>query len=1148
VLAEALAGLEPSLDALSRGAKVDEMVEGMKRSPERLRAVAGQLGGAGAERKVLLVVDQLEELFTESRLGMEGEADEAMPFVRNIIAATSGDDAPLRVVSTLRSDFVPHYLRIAEFATIFNDGNCFALRPMQSSQVREAIELPAARVGFAVEQGVVVELVNGTAEHTGRLPLLEYMLEELWRMRDNAARTLTLDAYERAGGLEGAIAEAGERGLATICKELGDERAVAVTRRVMSRLVNVGETMDGDTRRQASVDDLGRDEQTRQVLDVLVREVRVLVSDGVDGREAIEIAHEALLREWSTLVGWLDADRGALRLRQELGRDAVSYAERQHRGKGWIEATQHGSTSAGEYLWGRGRVEQARGVLAASVVELNDAERSFLEASERVVRKRRLQVQGGVAGALSIAAIVVAVVVGQNAVVERTNREVVAKNREIVAEKNRVNEELRVQKSLRAFILADVEARELEALQLGVEAWGISGSEAQQPAAVFAGFVHAVTRARAGPVLDGQRGRVEAVAFSPDGTRIATASSDGTTQLWDTNTNGLLVSIESNDWNPAVVFSSDGGRIATAGRDASVQLWDVETGEILVSLGGDEDPVYEIVFSPDGSRVAASNFETVRIWDAGGEPLAVLPVSESHIPKLHFSLDGTRVAAVDPDGRSWLWDAGTGKALAGLTRPGELVAEVAFLADGLRIATLHEDHVVQIRNAKVGKSTILAGHDDAVQEVALSSDGKRIVTSSRDDTIRVWDANSGEFTSTLEGSAFGMFGLTFSPDGALIAAVTEGGDPRLWSAHDGELIAVLKGHGDWVPVLAFSPDGTRIATGSWDGTIRLWNASFVESRVPLESYPGRASAMGLSPDCSRLAAAGYDGTVRLWNASTGAALATPQGHDERVRELVFSPDSARLAAAGYDGTVRLWNAGTGELTTILEGPGGETLANDLAFSQDGTRIATACADGITRLWDTNTGEETLTLKNLDYDRTRVHQVAFSPNGAQLLTAGEGPPRLWDANTGEFSMALDGTTSGSSAMAFSSDGSWIAVANDDVVQLWDAQTGSVVATLVGHERSVGAVSFSPDGTRVASAGWNNVRLWDTTSGQLIAAFDDHGGAMVVGFSLDAARIIAGDHDGIIRTWDATPLAWLDRGCRALNWAGAHTTQTLAVCSR
>jgi hypothetical protein len=118
VLAEALAGLEPSLDALSRGAKVDEMVEGMKRSNERLRAVAGQLGGAGAERKVLLVVDQLEELFTESRLGMEGETDEAMAFVRNIIAATSGDDAPLRVVSTLRSDFVPHYLRIAEFATI----------------------------------------------------------------------------------------------------------------------------------------------------------------------------------------------------------------------------------------------------------------------------------------------------------------------------------------------------------------------------------------------------------------------------------------------------------------------------------------------------------------------------------------------------------------------------------------------------------------------------------------------------------------------------------------------------------------------------------------------------------------------------------------------------------------------------------------------------------------------------------------------------------------------------------------------------------------------------------------------------------------------------------------------------------------------
>jgi serine/threonine protein kinase/tetratricopeptide (TPR) repeat protein len=348
------------------------------------------------ERKILLVVDQLEELFTEADLGRGTASAEATAFIDNIVEATSRSEA-LWIVSTLRADFIQRCLEIGVLARALKSGTYVALPPMGEQQIRAAVELPAKRVGFDVDARLVEKLVVGVAEQAGRLPLLQHVLRELWQRRDEEERVLPHEVYEETGGLEGAFAAVAERALNDLRRELGG-RADVVTRRVMTRLVHLGKGTSGDTRRRARLGTREVDDATRRVLDVLVGEARVLVASEEEGTEVFELAHEALLREWTTLVDWLEADRAALRVRQELAKDA---GERDG-----------GSTR--EYLWGKGRLDEAKRILERSTVELGHAERAFLEESDRHVRRRTRLARGAVGAFMAVALAVMLFVLRKN--------------------------------------------------------------------------------------------------------------------------------------------------------------------------------------------------------------------------------------------------------------------------------------------------------------------------------------------------------------------------------------------------------------------------------------------------------------------------------------------------------------------------------------------------------------------------------------------------------------------------------------------------------------------------------------------------------------------------------------------------------------
>ena len=283
----------------------------------------------------------------------------------------------------------------------------------------------------------------------------------------------------------------------------------------------------------------------------------------------------------------------------------------------------------------------------------------------------------------------------------------------------------------------------------------------------------------------------------------------------------------------SLAFSPDGSRIASGGEDTTVRVRDAATGESVATLEGHSQEVKSVAFSPDGSRIASgSDDKTVRVWDAAtGECVAKLEGHSGWVSSLAFSPDGSRLASGSNDETLRMWDVATGECVATLGTHfcGALinaVLSVAFSPDGSRLASGNHDKTVRVWDAATGEClATCAGHSASVMSVAFSPDGSRIAFGSDDETVRVWDAATGESVATIEGHSGWVCSVAFSPDGSRIASGSHDQTVRVWDAATVESVGTLEGHSGEVMSVAFSPNGSRIASGSHDKTVRVWDAA-----------------------------------------------------------------------------------------------------------------------------------------------------------------------------------------------------------------------------------------------------------------------------------------------------------------------------------
>ncbi len=372
-------------------------------------------------------------------------------------------------------------------------------------------------------------------------------------------------------------------------------------------------------------------------------------------------------------------------------------------------------------------------------------------------------------------------------------------------------------------------------------------------------------------VLQGHAGLVEAVVWSPDGRRLATADEHGTVRLWDGANGQELAALPGRGptWSP------DGRRLATAGgKDGTVRLWDGSRGQELAVLKGHTGWVWEVAWSPDGRRLVSSGEdETVRLWDgASGQQLALIPGSSPR-----WSPDGTRLVTVGgEDGTVRLWDGTSGQELS-----------------------------------------ILPGRLAAVTELAWSPDGRRLAASGLGRVV-LWDGISGQELGVLQGYSVSVLPshIAWSADGTRLATTDGGGAVHLWDGTSGQELAILMRSQDSsiFSVVRWSPVGRRLVSWqgliSWRGrrgfeSVKLWDGTSGQELATLLG-PVPVIQVVWSPDGRCLAIASEDGIVSLWDGSSGQELRVLLRHNAPAMKVAWSPDGRRLATASEDRLVRLW--------------------------------------------------------------------------------------------------------------------------------------------------------------------------------------------------------------------------------------------------
>jgi WD40 repeat protein len=412
------------------------------------------------------------------------------------------------------------------------------------------------------------------------------------------------------------------------------------------------------------------------------------------------------------------------------------------------------------------------------------------------------------------------------------------------------------------------------------------------------------SRFRRGQVtLRGHKDGIFSMTFSPDGTRLATASFDKTVKVWDTTTAREVLTFKGHRAGVfGVAFSPDGKYIASSAGDSyhpdrpgELKVWDATTGQEVVSCRGHTRMVVGVALSPDGKRLASSSHDqTVKVWDAQtGKELLSIPISGGPHPILHQ------------------------------------VDCLAFSPDGKRLAGGSQDKTVTVWDALSGEETLtLAGHTGPVESVAFSPDGRRLASGAgvygKPGEVKLWDAATGQELLTLKGHKGPVRSVSFSPDSQRLAGAGSyfngdtRGEVKVWDTATGQQAFAIRVAADSV---AFSPDGTRLAGTTGANTLKVWDAATGRELLTLKGHLGEVRCVAFSPDGKRLASSSADQTVKVWDAATGQETLTLKGHPKGVFGVCFSPDGKRLASASSEGTVKVWEADTGTPATATPAGG-----------------------------------------------------------------------------------------------------------------------------------------------------------------------------------------------------------------------------------
>jgi WD40 repeat protein len=914
------------------------------------------------DRRLVIVTDQFEEIFTyrppgeQARARFEKDRDR---FFANLLLAAAAPAGRVAVVLTMRSDFLSACTAFPQLAAVLG-GHQVLVGPMTREELREAVERPAYLVDREVEPALAERLLADVAGQAGALPLLQFALTEVWKKQD--VGRLTLRAYEESGGIAGALEHRANKVYEDLSAEAQDD-----CRRVFLRLVQPGEGTE-DTKRRVSYKELAHEDPTRaaavrRLIEKLADgETRLLTTEGdAEAGWTVEVAHEALLRNWARLQKWLQDEREWLPIRRRLTADAGEWAD---------AAPEHQD----DYLYFGVRLAVCREWAGPRRGDLNPVEKAFLDASEEAGRQREQKELAD----------------------ERRQRE--------AAEAAERTERRRAEEAEARKRDAEAAARRQKRLH---RRWRIAAVVALILAVTAAGLAKlaydASTEAKNNEQsADKEKKRAEAQAVLADSRRLAALSESLREKRLDL---ALLLAVEAVGTKDTFETRNNLFKV-------------VQTRPALRSfLHCHEGGVSSVALSEDGTALAAGYLAPgvdlaggVVVWDrTHGTRHSIHPrgMVRGDVTGVALSLDGKTLVARYEKGGVRVWERAEGQwgGEALLNTPDGVVTGVALSRDGNVLVagyahwpTLTGGVVVRNRtNGKWQDGPTVAVAEGGVTGVAIRNDGKALAASyhhtpSRKGGVAIFNYVDGKWVRMANRPApvdSQITSVAFDRGGETLAAgyQNEAFDVRLngvviWAKTGEVRLEVPDGR---VTSVVFGPTGTVLAAGyavpaGRDGGGVLWQLTRGkwQKATSLEVGEGEVRGVAFSHPEGKTLVAGYAaderpegaprGGVVEWETAGGprpattsraqGSIASKEAKGE-ITAVAFSPTGKSLAAGyshvpGIQGGLVICELRGGKWANrvSMDVPG--CWVNGVAYSGDGNTLAVACdnigEDGCVVVW------------------------------------------------------------------------------------------------------------------------------------------------------------------------------------------------------
>jgi WD40 repeat protein/serine/threonine protein kinase len=1084
-------------------------------------AAAALVAHAAASGTIVIVVDQLEELFT-----LCANPTERVQFAAVIAQLAASPDAPIRVICAIRDDFLMQLETLSPLRPLLSPSLVLLGNPSRDALIR-IVDEPARRSGYALSDPELAhDMVNVVVDRPGALALLSFTASRLWELRDRRFRQLTRNAYDAMGGVGGALGRHAEATLDTM-----SPNEQGYVREVFRHLVTAEGTRAVITSKELH-QRLGTP-RADAVIDKLVAARLITVSEN-ESESHVEVIHEALISAWPRLQRWVREDVDGARMREQIRTAARQWHDR---------ARPHGLLWRDDVL-----ADLERWLRLPNALALSELETAFVEASRRDARRATLirRVFGVIAFGVVVAFAVFQYFTLQTRVAQR------------------LAEARAIQSYVEQGRNALLDGKSTEALTYLVEA-AHHGDDS--PSVKF--MIERAARPLRAEVarLTSTSGRMWSAAFSPNGRWIVTTD-DKSARVWDAQTYQSLYTLPHTDTVFQASFSSDSTKLVTASNDGFVTVWDVAAGTLVRSLthkrlDGRDPNYFMAAMSPDGKVVAAIDvFGTLaHVWDAStGDLLAELSNADgADSPSLAFSRDGNWLAT-SGGGDVRVFDTHTW--VRSISIDGPKISSFSFDPTGARLATATLSGDASIWEIPTGKRLRhLHELEGKIEHIAFSPDGGSVVTAGGNGYEQVWDAAAGTLRAEFKSHRGRVLWSEFDPTSKFVASAGVDG-VVISDVATGMPVSTLEGPQNLVLSAHFDPSSLRVVAASWDGTARVWGASpsYRQWNSPPINDEDCRSDASLDADQRFIAiSCGKQGS-RVWDTAHDQLIATLPGvtpsrsdfqpafpavsaagdraaiavgntveiyalpdnrllrtisHPKSVDAVAFARTGHDLVSASVDGTLLI----TRDQGAPFALPGLPDGIDAVGFTPDG-RVIAAGPEGRLRVYDP---DHAGVLANLTLPpRHRVRSFRVSADGHRLLTIARISkpiaPALWDLEH----YRLISTLEGQKGLVFSarfvrSDQQILTASNDGNARLWDAMTGLPQQTYFGSAQLLFDAALAPDGSTLVTAGRDGqLRFWDIVSGRMIWTLSAHR-SPVSGVHFEGSDIVTRSSEGEISRW-------------------------------